>query len=133
MAEEGLERGGSAVGERVNGLDKGVNARGHDEEIASGFRTGIPVCVGDAARNENGGAGARLNFFVTNLNAENSFDDIPGFVVAVMHVSGSNVPRRPGRCPGVAPFGDDEVVRWRAYDVSREGWSDKGRAHGKTT
>lgn len=128
-----MERGGRAVSEGVDALNELVDARSHDEKVAGGVRTGIPICVGSTARNENGGACARFHLFVTHLNAENSFDDVPGFVVPVMEVSRSDVPRRAGRCAGVAPFGDEEIVRWRADDVSSEGWSDNGRAHGKTT
>ena len=120
LAEEGLESGGRAVGEGVNGVDKTVNARGHDEEVAGQREAGVPVSVRCAAGNEDGGAGAGFDFVFADLDAEDSFENVPGFVIAVMDVAGSDVPGRAGRAAGIAPFGDDEVVRGRPDNVAGE-------------
>ena len=120
LAEEGLESGGRAVGEGVNGLDKTVNARGHDEKVAGQCDTGVPVSVRSAAWDEDGGARAGFDFVFADLDAEDSFENVPGFVIATMQMAGRDIARRAGRAAGIAPFGDDEVVRGRPDDVAGE-------------
>lgn len=128
--KEGRKRGWSAVVEGVNGLDEFVDARGHDEEVAGRVGAGIPVGVGSAARNEDGGTGAGFDNLVASLDTENIFEDVPGFVIAMMQMAGSDVARRAGRAAGVAPLGDDEVVGGGADDVSGEGRRKSMRVHG---
>ena len=120
MAEERLESWQITIGKSVDGLNETVNARGHDEKVAGSFGAGVPISVRSAAGNEDGGARAGFDFVFADLDAEDSFENVPGFVIAVMDVAGSDVPGRTGRAAGIAPFGDDEVVRGRPDDVAGE-------------
>ena len=130
--EESLERAWSALGKGVDTLDELVDTRGHDEKIAGWFGARVPVGVGSAAGDENGRAGAGFDHSIANLDAQNAFEDVPGFIVVVMEMAWSDIAWRSWRSTGIAPFGDDKVIRGRTDDISGEGRSDRARVHGGT-
>ena len=111
-------------------LDELVDARRHDEKVAGWLGAGIPVGMRSAARNEDGGAGAGFDQLVADLDAQNAFENVPGFVIATMQMAGRDIARRAGRAARVAPLRDDEIVRGGADDVSCENGSNDG-VHGQ--
>ena len=58
------------------------------------------------------------NFFVSDSDAEGAFENLPGFVVAVVQMEWSDETWRADGTAWVLPLGDDECIAGRAKDVS---------------
>jgi len=91
-------------------MDQAKDIRSHDQEVAQASRGWVPVGVRRAAGDQNGGASAGLDFSFAGLDDESAFEDVPGFVVGVVHVTRSDQPRRASGGAGILPLGDDEGV-----------------------
>jgi hypothetical protein len=76
--------------------------------------------VGCASGNEDGRAGPSFDDIVADLDVEDSFKDIPGFVILVMQMTGSDKAGRSRRAAGIAPFGDDKTLVGGTDDVTCE-------------
>jgi len=94
----------------VDALDQAKDIGSHDEEVASGAGTGIPVGVGRSTRNEHARSGWGLHVLIANLHTQGAFENVPGFVVGVVEVARSDQEWRTGWAAGVSPLGDDEGV-----------------------
>ena len=110
LSEELLYGCGGAFFQSVEPLDQVEDVPRHNQQIANPTGTGIPKGVRRAAGDEHGGTGTGLNFVFTGLHAKSSFQRVPGFVVFMVEVAGSNQARRSRGSTLVLPFGDDERV-----------------------
>ncbi len=118
VSEELLESGGGSLFQGVDALDQAKDVGSHDEEVASGAGTGIPVGVGRSTRNEHARSGWGLHVLIANLHAQGAFEDVPGFVVGVVEVARSDQAWRTGWAAGVSPLGDNERIVWGAQNIS---------------
>jgi hypothetical protein len=125
LAEYGFERGWSALLHGMNILNELKNVCGHDEEVARWTGTRIPVRVRCSTWNKKAATGSNLDFLVVHLDDQRAFEDIPSFIVVVMHMRRSNQASLPGWASGVAPFSDYKVVGGAAECVSSKGRSDR--------
>jgi hypothetical protein len=110
LAEELLYGCGSALFQSVESLDQAEDIRRHNQQIPNTTGTGIPKGVRRAAGDEHGGTGGSFDFVFAGLHAQSSFQHVPGFVVVVVNVAGSNQAWRSHRSTRVLPFGDDERI-----------------------
>src|ERR1700730_16879103 len=90
FAKEFLERGRSALFQGVDSLDQAEDVGGHYQQVAEAAGAGVPVGVRRSAWDENSRTGACFDFVFAGLHAENSFQDVPSFVVFMVNVAGSN-------------------------------------------
>lgn len=90
FAKEFLEAGGGALFRGVDALDQAEDVGGHYQEVAEAAGAGVPVGVRRSAWDENSRTGACFDFVFAGLHAENSFQDVPSFVVVVVDVTRSN-------------------------------------------
>ena len=124
VSEELLESGGGSLFQGVDALDQAKDVGSHDEEVARGAGTGIPVGVGRSTGNQHGGSGSGFHVLIANLHTQGAFQHVPGFVIGVVDVPGSDKARRARRTASVAPLGNHKRIIGRTQGVSGKGWSD---------
>jgi len=69
--------------------------------------------------------------FFAAANVEKAFEDVPGLVILVMDVPGSNETRMAGRAAGITPFGNDEGSVRATQDVASQRRSKYPGGHGR--
>jgi hypothetical protein len=70
------------------------------------------------ARNHHAGTGAEFDVVVAEFYAENSFENVPGFIIAAMEVQRRDVSRLGRDAACILPFGDHEIIDGGAENVS---------------
>ena len=90
-------------------LNQPVDVGGHDQQVASRGRAGIPVRVRRSAWHEYGRASVGLNFLLANPNTQSAFEHVPRFVIVAVKMKWSNPARRSGRTARIFPLGDHEI------------------------
>ena len=112
LAEQLLEGGGGTVLQGVDSLDQAEDVRRHNQQVPNTSGTRIPKGVRRTAGDDHGGTSGSFNFVFTGLHAQSSFQNVPGFVVAVVDMAWGNQAWRPRRAAGILPLGDDERIVW---------------------
>ncbi len=67
-------------------LNQAENIGSHHKEIASSSRSWVPVGMGRETRDQHSRSGPNLHFGISRLDVQGSFEDIPGFIVALMNM-----------------------------------------------
>src|SRR5690348_2336404 len=111
-------------------LNQAVDVGGHDQQIARRGGTWIPIGVRRFTRHEHGRTCVGLDFLLAKANAESSFQDVPGFIVAAMKMRRGDETRWTWRTAWVAPLGNHKGIGDRTDDLPSEWRSNFRPAHG---
>ncbi len=71
-------------------------------------------------RYEDTRAGARLDFIVAHQHVQNTFEDVPRLIVAVVQMERSNQAASSGRTASIAPLGGNKRIVDRTQNLPRE-------------
>src|SRR5437868_10862656 len=104
----------------MNVLNQLVDVRGHDEQISRWSGTRIPIGVRSFPWHKHTGAGLRLNYLLTHLDAHSAFQYVPRLIVSVVHMRRSNQPPLAHGTTGIPPFRNHKTIRAGAERVSRK-------------